>query len=107
MERKTMFAVGGQFFETPEDKATVKHNLSKGKSVGVYLTDTSRTGHKDTILAPLTFDGGVVYIDKETAEVLEDGKEKYDAAMKAEEERQAQWVLDHPFEEVETLPVTE
>lgn len=109
MERKTTFVVAGQFFETPEDKATVQSNLKKCKSIGVYLTDTSRTGHRDILLAQLSYEDWVAYIDKANAEIIEDWEAKYNEAVKAEEERQAKRVEEHKTEEVtqETLPVTE
>lgn len=90
MERNTTFVVAWQFFETELLVEEVKKNIFTNKPVPVILHTQTTTRYPNVVLAPLTVENGIAFIDRTKVEVLEDWVAKYESEVKAEEERQAE-----------------
>lgn len=90
MERNTTFVVAWQFFETALKIEEVKKNIFTNTPVPIILHTQTTTRYPNVVLAPLTVENGIAFIDRSNVEVLEDWVAKYEAEQKAEEERQAE-----------------
>ena len=94
MERKTTFVVAGQLFETALNVEEVKKNIFTNTPVPVVLTIQTATKYPNIVLAPLTVENGIAYIDRDNLELVEDWVAKYEAEEKDILERQIQWKKD-------------
>lgn len=94
MERKTTFVVAGQFFETALPINEVKQNIFNNTPIPVVLTIQTTTKYPNIVLAPLTVENGIAFIDRDNVELIGDWVAKYEAEEKDILERQIQWKKD-------------
>lgn len=92
VEAKSFVITNWLLFNSPLSFDELKSSIKNNEKIKIYTRDTFRTGHKDTLLIDLLVTWSYAIGDKETYEVLEDGKEVWEKQVeeaKAEEEARA------------------